>query len=111
MEFKEQKHGAVSVIKPDGALTEADASLFCSRLREAIGDSKGRLVLDASEISYVDSAGLEALLEISESLAETGRVFKLTGANETLREVFDLTQITGAFECFDDVNAAVRSFL
>lgn len=111
MEFSEQRHGAVSVIKPDGALTEADAPLFCSRMREAIEDSMGRLVLDASEIAYVDSAGIEALLEIGEKLGETGRVLKLTGVNETLREVFDLTQITGAFECFEDVNSAVRSFL
>jgi len=111
MEFSEQRHGAVRVIKPDGALTEADAARFCSRLHEAITDSRGRLVLDAGEIAYVDSAGIEALLEISEKLAETGRVFKLTGVNETLREVFDLTQITGAFECFEDVNGAVRSFL
>ncbi|MBZ0171976.1 MAG: STAS domain-containing protein [Phycisphaerales bacterium] len=111
MEFTEQRHGAVSVVQPDGALTEADADGFRARMNEAISGSMGRLVLDAGEIVYVDSAGLEALLDVSEKLGESGRVLKLTRVNETLREVFDLTQTTGSFECFDDVNAAVRSFL
>lgn len=111
MEFTQQRHGAVSVVKPDGALTEQDTVQFCARMNEAIADSMGRLVLDAGEIAYLDSAGLEALLDVSERMGETGRVLKLTRVNETLREVFDLTQTTGAFECFDDINAAVRSYL
>lgn len=111
MDFAEQRHGAVSVVKPDGALTEADAAQFAERIGAAIADSMGRLVVDARDIAYVDSVGLEALLDASERLGEAGRVLKLSNVNETLREVFDLTQTTGAFECFDDVNAAVRSFL
>ena len=56
MEFDEQRHGAVSVIRPDGALTEADADALRRRLSEASAESMGRLVLDAGEIAYVDSA-------------------------------------------------------
>ena len=32
-------------------------------------------------------------------------------ANDTLREVLDLTGLSASFECYDDVNSAVRSFL
>jgi len=111
MEFDEQRHGAVIVIKPDGAITEVDAERFVTRLGDAISASMGRLVLDAHDVAYVDSVGLEAMLDLSDRLAESGRAFKLIHVNETLREVFQLTETSNAFECFEDTNAAVRSFL
>ncbi len=35
----------------------------------------------------------------------------MAGANDTLREVFEITDLAGCFEHFADVNTAVRSFL
>jgi anti-anti-sigma factor len=111
VEFTEQRHGAVTVIRPGGPLSGPEVDQFANRIGEAISGSMGRIVLDAGQISFLDSAGLEALLDASDRLAESGRILKLSNVNETLREVFDLTETTGAFECFDDINAAVRSFL
>ncbi len=111
MEINEQKLGAVLVFRPHGALTEGEADQFGRRLREAIASAMGRCVLDATEIPYVDSAGLETLLDLSDGMADLGRSLKIAHVNETLRETFDLTRTASAFECYDDINAAVRSFL
>lgn len=111
MDFAEHRHGAVSVIKPDGAITEIEAEQFLVRLQDAVTSTMGRLVIDTSDVAYIDSAGIEALLDLSDRLAESGRSLKLIHVNETLREVFDLVEVSSAFECYDDVNAAVRSFL
>jgi anti-sigma B factor antagonist len=111
VEFTEQRQGAVIVFRPGGALTGDDAGIFASRFRTAMNGSMGKCVLDAGEISYVDSAGLEALLDLSDEMADLGRGLKISQVNETLRETFELTKIASAFEYFDDINAAVRSFL
>ena len=37
-------------------------------------------------------------------------VYKLAGANETMREVLALTEVGALCELFDDVTTAVRSF-
>jgi anti-anti-sigma factor len=71
----------------------------------------GRVVLDASDISYVDSPGLEALVDLTQQLALGGMGLKLCAANETLRQVIELTGLCSQFEQFDDTNAAIRSFL
>ena len=73
--------------------------------------SLGRLVLDASNIPFIDSRGLEVLVEVSQQLTQTGQVLKIAGVNDVLREVFELTELTCEFEHFTDVNSAVRSFL
>jgi anti-anti-sigma factor len=111
VEYDEQKQGAVIVFKPNGALTGTDTDVFTTRFQATIGKAMGKCVLDASEVSYIDSAGLEALLDISDSLADLGRSLKISHVNDTLRETFDLTKTSAAFEYYDDINAAVRSYL
>ncbi len=61
---------------------------------------------------FIDSRGLEILLEVNEELHRAGRALKLCGLNDVLREVLDLTDVwRSSFEHFLDVNSAVRSFL
>ncbi|MFO0856493.1 MAG: STAS domain-containing protein [Phycisphaerales bacterium] len=111
MDVVEQRHGAVTVVKPTGPLVQQDAVKFRQRLAEVMGRSLGRFVLDASMIAFVDSQGLEVLVTASDELAGSGRSVRLCGATETLREVLDLTGNADRFEHFADVNSAVRSFL
>jgi anti-anti-sigma factor len=62
-------------------------------------------------VPYVDSVGLESLVGATEELSASGRSLRLCGAGETLREVLELTGLSGRFEYYEDVNTAVRSFL
>ena len=110
MEIQEQRQGAVTVLKPLGALCQDDAECFKKRMLEVLGKTLGRFVVDASAVAFVDSRGLEALVEVTEVLAQSGLALKLCGANDTLREVFDMTELSSMFESFEDTNSAVRSF-
>src|SRR5438552_10448796 len=108
MEIAETTKGAVKVLRPKGPLSLADAEQFKKCATEAAGTAMGRVVIDASGIPYVDSRGLEVLVELGETLSQSGQTLKLCQVNETLREVFDLTNVSGALEQYEDVNAAVR---
>ncbi len=111
MEIQQHNHGAVTVLKPIGPLCEEDADEVKTRTIDVSTQNLGRVVVDASAISYVDSRGLEVLVEVAEALAQGGQALKLCGANEVLREVVELTDVAPLLEQFPDVNAAVRSFL
>lgn len=111
MDIEELKQGAVTVLRPKGALTEAEADAFASRIRHAIAATLGRVVLDAGAIPFVDSKGLETLVDIAEELGDSGLSLRLCGLNETLREVLDVTGTSSLFEHHEDATSAVRSFL
>jgi anti-anti-sigma factor len=111
MKIHQQKHGAVTVIRPIGPVTEGSGELLKQRLLEVKVKSLGRLVLDASAVPFVDSRGLEALLDVSEEMGRSGQALKLCGVNELVRIVLELTDLEGCFEHYDDSNSAVRSFL
>jgi anti-sigma B factor antagonist len=111
MEIQEQIQGAVTVIKPAGPLTQADAEQFRANVLEVAGRSAGRFVIEVSSIAFIDSVGVETLVDLTEKLGESGQALKLCAANDTLREVLDLTGWSDAFEFYDDLNKGVRSFL
>ena len=111
MKIEQQKYGAVTLVQPAGPLTGKDAEALLTRADQSITESLGRIVLDMSEASFVDSAGLESLLSISEKMESSGRTLKLCGVKETVRQVLELTELAPRFEYYEDANLAVRSFL
>jgi anti-anti-sigma factor len=111
MRIEETRHGAVTVIRPIGPLIRSDAEQLRDQSRAAAERSLGRIVLDMDAVPYADSAGLEALADLAEEMAAAGRELKLTAVNETLREVFELTELAVLFEHYEDVGSAARSFL
>lgn len=111
MKIQQQRHGAVTLLKPDGQLTEEAVSEFNTAARTVIKETSGRCALDLSAVQFVDSAGLEMLLGLTELLEDSGKVLKLCGVTKTVRQVLELTGIDCRFDHFEDINSAVRSFL
>ena len=111
MELLTQQRGAVMIVRLIGPLTVADAEEFKARVRELIRENLGRIVIDASGLPFVDSSGLESLADVAAELAQGGKGLKVCAANQTIRQVIELTGLASQFEHFDDANSAVRSFL
>jgi len=111
VQLTELDRGAVKVLKPEGPLRGDDAQEFRDRLLDVADANTGRCVVDASAVQFVDSKGLEALLDASEYMLQGGHPLKLCSVNEIVRQVLDLTELASEFEYYANVNAAVRSFL
>ncbi|HEY0913103.1 MAG TPA: STAS domain-containing protein, partial [Bradyrhizobium sp.] len=60
MKLHQQRHGAVTLLKPEGALIEAAAAEFEQTTRAVLTQTLGRFVVDFSAVPFIDSAGLEA---------------------------------------------------
>jgi anti-anti-sigma factor len=110
MQIDIQKQAAVTVISPKGPLLGLDVASLRDSLDEAFRDSLGRVVLDLSRVTYTDSKGLEMIHKLGTDLVDIGRVFRLAGTNETMREVLAITEVGALCEQFDDIGSAVRSF-
>ena len=111
MEIQSQLQGAVTVLKPSGGLIATEAASFRERVGKVAQTTLGRLVIDASLIPFVDSIGLEALLDLGEQMTAAGRALKLCAVTPTVRQTLDLTGLADAFEFYPDVLGGVRSFL
>ena len=67
-----------------------------------------RLVVDLSGVTYIDSAGLAALIEAMQKVEGYGGKFRLAGLQETVRSIFEISRLDQVFQIFPDVDAALR---
>lgn len=102
----------IRVLSCDGALTiGAAAEEFEVACKRAVGSAAGRLILDLTRLTYLDSAGVGSIVACSKRAAERGTVVKIALApGGAVRRVFAVTQLDQAFEIFDGAAAAAESF-
>ena len=76
-------------------------------LNAMIARKPKRLVVDLSEVTYMDSAGLAALIEAMQKVEGYGGKFLLAGLQETVRSIFEISRLDQVFQIFPDVDAAL----
>ena len=65
------------------------------------------LVVDLSEVTYIDSAGLAALIEAMQKVEGYGGRFLLAGLQGTVRSIFEISRLDQVFQIFPDADAAL----
>jgi anti-anti-sigma factor len=108
MKIDTQVHGTVVVLVPHGALVADELAGFRRTVQSAIEQKAGRVIIDCTQIPYVDSAAIEAMQAYGQSQAN-GQP-KLAGLSDTVREALDLTDVLPQLQAFDTVENAIRSF-
>ena len=76
-------------------------------LDEVIGKKPERLVVDLSAVTYIDSAGLAALIQAMQKVEGYGGKFVLAGLQETVRSIFEISRLDQVFQIFPDVDTAM----
>jgi anti-sigma B factor antagonist len=76
-------------------------------LNKMIEKKPQRLVVDLSDVSYIDSAGLAALIEAMQKVEGYGGKFMLAGLQETVRSIFEISRLDQIFQIFPDANSAL----
>ncbi len=80
----------------DGNNASAVQEAMAQLATEAIAAGEGTLfVVDMSNTGYLSSAGLRALTVIQKKMRAGGGGFVLRGVNDTLRDLLDVTGLSG----------------
>jgi anti-anti-sigma factor len=106
-----KKMGTVDVIVPRGPLAEDDAETFIAQVEKRLEAASARFVLDMTDVSFLDSRGIEGIVETADALRSRGGRLRLAATPATCREVLELTGHADRVDFFDDTQSAVRSFL
>lgn len=72
-----------------GLLGINESQKLMSELLDADLDAAAGLTLDLSELRYITSSGLRALLILQKRME--GKLFRVTGMNDDVRQVFRMT--------------------
>jgi len=79
-----------------GRITSATSSLLQSTVRKVIPEKK-TIVLDLSNVTFVDSSGLGAIVGLWVSVQKTGCELKLISLSQRVKELLRLTSLDKLF--------------
>ena len=68
-----------------------------------------RMVIDLSRVTYIDSAGMAALILAMQEVEAYGGEFFLSGLQETLRSIFETSRLDRTFRIFPDIGDALAA--
>lgn len=111
MALEVTKEGQVIVTAP-GEIDLSNVAEFTNSLDDAVSKAPGGFIIDLTDTTYIDSAGVQAILAAySKDHAEDRKLAVVTG-NSLIRSVLGvvhLEQLPGIY-VFDDLNDAKQSF-
>jgi anti-sigma B factor antagonist len=100
--------------RPNVLPLEGDIDLHVSpavteSLNAMIKKKPERIVIDLSRATYIDSAGMAALILAMQEVEGYGGKFFLSGLQETIRLIFETSRLDRIFRIFPDVDAALAT--
>ena len=110
MQIATRQSGSATVVDVKGDIDLYNSPEVRKVILEELKDKRtSRLVVNLSQVRYIDSSGVASLVEglkISKSL---GSRFMLYGLSPAAREVLELSRLIRVFEVFDSEDLALKA--
>jgi anti-sigma B factor antagonist len=111
MQIAERESGAVTVLDLSGKITLGeDGNLLKDKLQSLLHQNKKNILFNLANVSYVDSAGLGAIVSAYTTVTREGGSLKLANVTKKLQDLLSITKLLTVFETFDSEDEAVRSY-
>ena len=88
------------VIEPKGILDGTKAVSFREKINESIEKGVSIILVDFTDITFMDSSGLGALVLALKTVRSADRKLVLCSINEQVKMLFELTSMDRVFETF-----------
>jgi anti-sigma B factor antagonist len=98
-----------SVLGVAGEVDVATAPQLRSKLVELVSGGCTRLVVDLTEVDFIDSTGLGVLVGARKRMVEADGELGLVVTSDRIRRLFDLTGLATIFTLHDALPAATGS--
>ena len=72
-------------------------------------ESTSKVIVDLSEVSYIDSSGVASLVEALQAAKKNGSQFSLAAASEPTRRVLELARLDKVFTMYDSVDEGLNA--
>ncbi len=109
MENLVEERGDAVVISPQGDLHRETAEGFQIVTDELLGAGRQYFVVDLGEVSFVDSAGLGALVRLYKRVRIGEGDVRLARVSPNVMQILELTRLNRVFDIFDSPQEAAAS--
>ena len=98
----------ILLLELSGQIDSYTAEEIKKILDSHIADGRLKVIIDLTNITYLDSAGLGAIVNTKLKLTKKGGDLRLVGLKQKAKEIFDLAGFTSMFQIFDSHEDAFK---
>lgn len=108
LETKIDRVEQTPVVRVKGDIDLDSSPQLRKALNSLIEAEPGVLVLDMSQVSYIDSSGLATLVESLKKVRKNGGRLCLFGLNKMVAQAFHFTHLDGVFDIHPSLEEALK---
>ena len=102
-------NGPVLLLQARGRINVLTADAFEVQVRRAIASSDRDVIMDASKVTYVSSAGLRVFLQIWQELSRENRTLHVCALQPYIQQVFEIVGFDQIITIQEDAAAALAA--
>ncbi len=111
MKITEEKKGDVLILRMSGELLGGDeCKVFQDCLYKAIEKGAVYVVLDMSDVGWMNSSGLGMLMAGLTTLRGSGGELKLASSSDRIKRTIEITKLDNVIPLYNTLDEAVQSF-
>ncbi|GGY00652.1 STAS domain-containing protein [Streptomyces minutiscleroticus] len=100
---------AVTVVRLEGEIDHHTAP----RLRQALSadraDGPARMVIDLDGVAFMDSSGLNALIDLHQAVQDASGWVRLAGIQQPVQRLLELSGLQAFFDCYPTLRRALAA--
>ena len=111
LNINERQAGDVTVLDMSGKITIGEGSVALrSAIRRLIEEGKKKILLNLSQVSYVDSSGIGEFVASFTAIGREGGQLKLLNLTQKIQDLLAITKLLTVFDTYEDESSALNSF-
>ena len=110
MQVKENRSNDILIFNVDGDIDINSSPEIRKIFDKPITEKVMKIVINLSDVSYVDSSGLATLVELLKKTKIYGGKLRLSNLSAKVKSLFEITKLEKLFEIFETVEEANTNF-
>jgi len=111
MKLSAREQEGIVILEPKGKIMGGpDASILHDKLYEYIEKNQTKVIIDLSQVDWMNSTGLGILISSFTTLRNNDGVLKLARVTDKIQSLLTITKLVSVFEAYDSVDEALASF-
>jgi anti-sigma B factor antagonist len=107
--YKSSKDGAVNILQLQGELIDRNqATVMLTEVEDLITKNENRILLDLKELRYINSSGLNILINILTKARKSGGEVAICCVNKKIEELLLITRLNSVFNVCEDPKEAIE---
>jgi anti-sigma B factor antagonist len=111
MKIETRTVGDVHVLDCSGKITLGEGTMAIrNTVREVLKNGGKKIVLNLSEVNYIDSSGIGELVSTFTTVTNQGGQLKLLNLTKKIQELLQITKLLTVFSVYQTEQDAIASF-